>query len=89
MNEVEEIKRVIHSKKPDLTINRLPESTKEAFIELANEEFCGDYGMCLKFLLEMYAPRTAMLEERIRELENRAESNKIKNLKGEVIADMS
>ena len=35
-----------------LHIARLPEKTKKAFIALAEEEFCGDYGMCLKFLMD-------------------------------------
>lgn len=35
-------------KKPDLVISRIPANTKEKFIELANRDFCGDYGMTLK-----------------------------------------
>ncbi len=35
-----------------LRISRIPESTKVKFIALANEEFCGDYGMLIKFLID-------------------------------------
>lgn len=38
-----------------LTISRVPQRTKKAFIELANEEFCGDYGMTLKWLVDQRA----------------------------------
>ena len=31
-----------------LIIQRIPKNTKEEFVELANNEFCGDYGMTLK-----------------------------------------
>jgi len=37
-----------------LSINRMPGKTHDAFIELAKEEFCGDYGMCLKFLIDLH-----------------------------------
>ena len=30
-----------------LIISRIPSWTKEIIIEKANEEFCGDYGMCV------------------------------------------
>jgi hypothetical protein len=42
--------RKLHEKK--LSISRIPEKTKKEFVELANSEFCGDYGMCLKFLMD-------------------------------------
>lgn len=46
---------VLHKLKENkggLHISRIPIKTKEAFAELANAEFCGDYGMCLKFLMD-------------------------------------
>ena len=47
--ELEEIKeRVTES----IHISRIPKQTKTEFIQLAKEEFCEDYGMCLKFLLD-------------------------------------
>lgn len=35
-----------------LYMGRVPEKTKKAFIELAEDEFCGDYGMTLKWLID-------------------------------------
>ncbi len=38
--------------KVGLNISRIPPKAKKRFIELANEEFVGDYGMCLQYCLE-------------------------------------
>jgi hypothetical protein len=35
-----------------LHISRIPPKTKEIFIAFANEEFLGDYGMALKWLVD-------------------------------------
>jgi hypothetical protein len=35
-----------------LIISRIPQKKRQLFIELANEDFCGDYGMCLASLLD-------------------------------------
>jgi hypothetical protein len=35
-----------------LKISRLPIKTFDFFIKLANEEFCGDYGFTLKWLID-------------------------------------
>ena len=43
-----------------LNIARLPDKTKENFISLANEEFCGDYGMALREILNCYFEHHAM-----------------------------
>lgn len=61
-----------------LKISRMPEKTKKAFIELAEEEFCGDYGMLIKALMdgqltmkeEMMMARLDNLEARIVSLEH-------------------
>jgi hypothetical protein len=37
-----------------LSMSRVPDKTLEKFKKLANEEFCGDYGMTLKFLLDAW-----------------------------------
>ncbi len=44
-------KRLQENRK-SLHIARIPDKAKEAFIALAEEEFCGDYGMCLKWLID-------------------------------------
>jgi len=41
-------------KQPDLAIQRVPNKTEFKFKKLAQEEFCNDYGMCLKFLIDFY-----------------------------------
>ena len=51
---VKEAKEFISKIKPALTINRIPEKTLTAFKELSSEDFCEDYGMTLKFLLDFY-----------------------------------
>ena len=37
-----------------LVISRVPKPTRDAFIKLANDEFAGDYGMVLKFLIDNF-----------------------------------
>lgn len=38
----------------DIHINRVPPKTFKRFKELAKEEFCFDYGMTMKHLLDFY-----------------------------------
>lgn len=35
-----------------LIMSRVPKRTRELFTSLADEEFCGDYGLCLKKILD-------------------------------------
>ena len=35
-------------------MSRVPKKTKELFLEIANEDYSGDYGMCLKGILDGY-----------------------------------
>lgn len=38
-----------------LVISRVPKNTRERFLVIASDdEFCGDYGMALKFLVDLY-----------------------------------
>ena len=48
--------------KPDLTISRLPTGVKEEFIEISNRDFCSDYGMTLKFLIENLKQETMLID---------------------------
>ncbi len=59
---VEEVKEFVekNSKCPtcgrkhgEFSISRLPNKTKEYFKKLADEEFCSDYGMTLKYLCDL------------------------------------
>jgi len=63
-----------------IQIARLPQKTKSEFLKLANEEFCGDYGMTLKWLIDdiVSADNRMIMEtlkdhhQRLAELENSA-----------------
>lgn len=94
MNEaIEDIRnRVMH--KPALTISRMDEKTKEIFTALAKREFCDDYGMTLKWLIErnilfeqlMYLEgKIAMIEKRLNELELGKQIRIIKTVGGKEI----
>jgi hypothetical protein len=37
-----------------IKISRVPLETKELFLEISNESFCGDYGMCMKVMLDQF-----------------------------------
>lgn len=68
-----------------LIISRVPKNTKIKFIELANAEFCGDFGMTLKFLIDdLISPDTKMIvgtlqdhEARLSSLENNVEKQPV------------
>jgi len=51
---IDEIKEKIFTRRPDLVIDRVPEKIRVMFKELAKEDFCNDYGMTLKFLVDFY-----------------------------------
>jgi hypothetical protein len=71
------IKR-IQENKNSLHISRVPPKTIEEFTALANEEFLGDYGMALKWLMDgipkqdmrLVLVQLASLHERVEALEN-------------------
>lgn len=85
----------LRENKSSLHIARIPEKTRKLFITIADEEFCSDYGMLLKFLLDkVIAGDTKYLierldeqDKRIQELENKEtkEENSIKTLNGKKI----
>ncbi len=63
----------------------MPIKTKRAFVELADIEFSGDWGMCLKWLLDFYIGTLPNgLEEihaRLERLEQKPENKKQKREK--------
>lgn len=85
----------------DIQISRVPKKTFEEFKELAEKEFCGDYGMLLKFLMDgilsedmiMVVNRLNELHDRLCDLEDalkepalvEPENNNIKLANGRVI----
>lgn len=52
MEAREKIKALIPQDR--LVINRIPIDTKREFIEYAKENFCDDYGQCLKAIWDYY-----------------------------------
>ena len=51
---VKEVKEVIEKFKPSLVINRVPRKTLKEFKDWAKEDFEGDYGMALKWLMDFF-----------------------------------
>ena len=61
-----EIKKKVTKK--NIYIRRIPMKSKVRFEELTNEDFDGDYGFCLKYLLDFHdglltSPNQHLLEE--------------------------
>ena len=50
--EVEEFFKKVE--KVSLNISRIPPKARKRFIELSNEDFVGDYGMTIKYLLDIH-----------------------------------
>lgn len=68
---VEQAREAIITPK-SLVIKRVPPKVRKAFVELAAEDFCDDYGMALKYLIDtvfFWVPRVTHLEQRIARLE--------------------
>ena len=78
-NTAQKVLGKLQENRKSLHIARVPDKTKEVFIALAEEDFCGDYGMTLKWLIDdILSQDTRMIiaqlgehEERIRALENK------------------
>lgn len=58
--EQEEMKKSIMEKTSvnDIHISRVPKNIKRWFIDYAHDKFCGDYGLCLKHVVDMYRGMT-------------------------------
>jgi len=68
--KIEKLVSKIKENRNGLFIARIPAKTREEFIALANEEFCDDYGMTLKWLMDGILTKDAtILLERIERLE--------------------
>jgi hypothetical protein len=85
---IQELKDRIRAKTSSmtLTMNRVPKNTYDRFIALANQEdFCSDFGMTLKFLLDFYIGiiptgletmqmDILMLKDKVGQLESRSQA---------------
>ncbi len=66
------LRKKLQENRKSLHIARIPDKTKEAFKALAEEEFCGDYGMTLKWLMDdIPSQDTRMIIAKIEEQEAR------------------
>ena len=71
-NPAHVLARRLQENRKSLHIARIPDKTKIDFIALAEEEFCGDYGMTLKWLMDdLINPDIKLILERVSELELR------------------
>jgi len=74
----------LQENRKSLHIARVPDKTKEAFIALAEEEFCGDYGMTLKWLIDdIPSQDTRMIIAKLEEIEARLQALESTNPEGE------
>ena len=66
--KVREIKDKVNTR--GLVINRVPKNTHEIFLKLAEEEFCDDFGMTLKYLLDNFSLWKLLFENLDMKLDN-------------------
>ena len=66
----------------------IPEKTKKRFLDLANEEFDGDIGMCLKFIIDdIPSQDTRMIIAKLEEIESRLHILESSKPKSEEVPD--
>jgi len=51
-NPIHMLAKKLQENRKSLHIARVPDATKKIFIAFADKEFCGDYGMALKWLID-------------------------------------
>ena len=74
-NPALKLAKKLQENRRSLHIARIPDKTKEAFIALADEEFCGDYGMTLKWLIDdIPSQDTRMIIAKLEEQEARLQA---------------
>lgn len=89
----EEIKKLVekvkHENLWDLHISRVPPKTKRDFKRLAEDEFCSDFGMTLKWLMDglidkdvkIVLAEVEELKQRVFQLENKPEVEEEKEIR--------
>lgn len=78
-NKIEEVKqKIFKDNSLSLRISRVPPETKKQFIELAEKEFVGDYGMTLKWLMMERWNKLLDLELRVAKLESEKTGKPVK-----------
>ena len=71
MNRAFQLRQILKTK--GLIISRIPQRTKKQFTDIAKAEFCDDYGMTLKWLMD-YAFVIQPLLDRVTQIEKRLDS---------------
>lgn len=79
--ELRQLTQKLKDNQESINISRVPIKTKRAFVKLAKEEFCNDFGFTLKWLMEGLVDYDAQLifaeiedlKRRLLTLENRSE----------------
>ena len=72
LKPTQKLARKLQENRTSLHIARIPDKTKEAFIKMAEEDFCGDYGMLLKWLVDdIISQDTKVILAKIDEHESR------------------
>ncbi len=78
----------LQENRKSLHIARIPDKAKEAFKALAEEEFCGDYGMTLKWLIDdILSQDTKMIIAKIEDQEARIQALESVTHKSEELPD--
>ena len=88
--EIKELAKKVKTR--GLVINRIPKQIKVDFIDFADKEFEGDYGMCLKHIWDNYLLWKVLFENMdmkldriINSLENKPQEEEIRLLNGSKI----
>ncbi len=85
---IHSLRQKLQENRKSLHIARIPDKTKEAFMALAEAEFCGDYGMTLKWLIDdIPSQDTRMIIAKLEEQEARLQTLESPNLKNEDESD--
>ncbi len=85
-NDIQKLQDRLRANAESLHISRIPFQTKKRFRDIADNDFCGDYGMLLKYLTDLYdgimnvntqelLSKQAELEQRVLVLENSQKTN--------------
>jgi len=75
INPAHVLAKRLQENRKSLHIARIPDKTKEAFMALAEAEFCGDYGMTLKWLIDdIPSQDTRMIIAKLEEQEARLQA---------------
>ena len=95
-SELDKLKSMITQKK--LVIGRVPDATKNEFVEFAKNQYCDDYGMAFKAIWEYFKcdikfadmlSRITALESFADDIINEAETKPIVTLSGKKIGEKS